>query len=144
MLNPAMDVGSRTETVEELVPLDPGSCYDAFLSRVWKEGGGLGTPKILEEGDPVTGAGCIRQVALGIFEHIHVGHHGDFLEYVIEKGPWPTSYNRARVEFRKSEGGTLVSWTSNFTPSFWGAGPLLSLTIRKSFQTMLNSLAQGA
>ncbi|CAE7536159.1 Aurkb [Symbiodinium natans] len=137
-----MDVGSRTVVVKQLVALDPQSCYDAFLRKVWKEGAGLGTPQILEEGDPETGVDCVRQVALGIVEHILQGQRGDHLEYVIEAGPWPTSYNRARVDFvEESQGGTCVTWTSNFTPSLFGSGPLLSFTIRTSFQTMLRSLA---
>ncbi|CAE7937815.1 Aurkb, partial [Symbiodinium necroappetens] len=116
-----MDVGSRTVEVQQLVEMDPESCYDAFLSKVWKEGGGLGTPKILQEGDPVTGADCVRQVALGIVEHILQGQRGDHLEYVIEDGPWPASYNRARVDFRSAgQGQTCVTWTSNFTPALFG------------------------
>ncbi|CAE6968419.1 Aurkb, partial [Symbiodinium sp. KB8] len=98
-----------------------------------------------KEGDPVTGADCVRQVALGIVEHILQGQRGDHLEYVIEDGPWPASYNRARVDFRSAgQGQTCVTWTSNFTPALFGSGPLLSFTIRMSLGGALGVLPDDA
>ena len=43
--------------------------FEAFLERVWRLGGGLGTPRLLELGD-ADGRGCERRVAGCIVERI--------------------------------------------------------------------------
>ncbi|CAK9046185.1 Aurora kinase [Durusdinium trenchii] len=110
---------------EQFVRLEVESCYEMFLEVVWRQGlegkesadsggGGLGAPRIVEEGEP-SGRHCARRVGLCIVERIQEAERGKFIEYTIDKGPWPTSYNRARVSFEALDGGTLVTWRSNFT-----------------------------
>ncbi|CAJ1416263.1 unnamed protein product [Effrenium voratum] len=135
-----MDVGSCTVTEEQLVALEPGRCHDQFLEVIWRQGGGIGEATILEPGDS-SGAGCVRGVAR-LVEHILEGKHGEFLEYVIEKGPYPVSYNRARVTFTASGDGTLVTWTSNFTPYF-GLGWVLPWVVRTAYRKMLKTLVDS-
>ncbi|CAK9005661.1 unnamed protein product [Durusdinium trenchii] len=109
-----MDGGSVTVKEEQFVRLEVESCYEMFLEVVWRQGGGLGAPRIVEEGEP-SGRHCARRVGLCIVERIQEAERGKFIEYTIDKGPWPTSYNRARVSFEALDGGTLVTWRSNFT-----------------------------
>lgn len=45
------------------------SLLEAFLEHVWRLGGGLGTPRLLEVGD-ADGRGCERRVAGCIVERI--------------------------------------------------------------------------
>ncbi|CAK9005659.1 unnamed protein product [Durusdinium trenchii] len=111
------------------------------LLRDVPRGGGLGAPRIVEEGEP-SGRHCARRVGLCIVERIQEAERGKFIEYTIDKGPWPTSYNRARVSFEALDGGTLVTWRSNFTPFFgcWW----LSSVVGLAFRTMLGTLAAAA
>ncbi|CAL1167991.1 unnamed protein product [Cladocopium goreaui] len=136
-----MDVGSTTVKEEQFVRLDVEQCYDEFLELIWRQGGSLGVPQILEEGDPRSGRGCARRVGLFIVERVVEAERGQFLEYTIEK-PWPTSYNRARVSFQDVEGNTVITWTSNFTP-FPCCG-WLRFVVSWAFRQLLADLAEAA
>eukprot|EP00913_Durusdinium_trenchii_P015706 g14759.t1 len=54
---------------EQFVRLEVESCYEMFLEVVWRQGGGLGAPRIVEEGEP-SGRHCARRVGLCIVERI--------------------------------------------------------------------------
>lgn len=48
-------------TVERVFDGTPSDVFRGWLQHVWREGGGLGTPTIREQGDVDTGAGEIRR-----------------------------------------------------------------------------------
>eukprot|EP00411_Alexandrium_monilatum_P074461 CAMPEP_0175563596 /NCGR_PEP_ID=MMETSP0096-20121207/38503_1 /TAXON_ID=311494 /ORGANISM="Alexandrium monilatum, Strain CCMP3105" /LENGTH=277 /DNA_ID=CAMNT_0016866843 /DNA_START=9 /DNA_END=840 /DNA_ORIENTATION=+ len=151
----AMDVGTEKLTLTEVFAVSPPACYDAFWKYVWVGGGGLGpAPRILEQGDPTTGVGSIRQVPGFIKEEVLEASKGKYLEYHVKSGPFPVSYHRGRVEFSAKQdsglsnaaaasavGETQVTWTVSYTPLPL-MGYFIGFVIRTSLGMMLRNLAR--
>eukprot|EP00048_Salpingoeca_helianthica_P000010 m.38582 g.38582 ORF g.38582 m.38582 type:complete len:140 (+) comp10005_c1_seq1:28-447(+) len=132
---------SATVETNILLPCSASTAFTRFLDVVWRQGGGMGTPTILVEGDS-DGVGCLRRVALGIEELITGATHGSQINYKIAKFSilMPMSTHAGVVRFEEHEGNTLVIWKCDFTPSFWGVEWLLRWTISYAFNNMLSAL----
>jgi hypothetical protein len=144
--------GSRVQKTLLLRGTTPVEAYDQWMETIWRSGGGLGTPTILETGDTSSGLGCRRQVGGGVIELIESAQKPDTLSYGIKGGPFPVSTHRGTVCFTWYRGGygstcvdTLIEWECEYTPSMIGSvlcccGVGLSCIISTSFSTMLGTL----
>lgn len=103
---------------EVLVNGSPEDAYDAFGSVVWWGGGGLGTPGVVERGDPRTLEGSVRCVPLGIHESAVRTSYPNYFEYTLtKKSIFPVSSHLGQVSFKPArEDQTLILWNVYYTP----------------------------
>eukprot|EP01041_Mallomonas_annulata_P010095 gene10095-21032_t len=125
--------------------------YDASLSYLFRDGGGLGKPEILITGDPVTGNGCLRKLAvIGLEEKIVFADRPKGFEYTITNPSmlaYPASYNHFRLSFEdgniENGKGVVVKWEVFFTPmSLLGASFILGTITKTVFTQYLSALAK--
>jgi uncharacterized protein YndB with AHSA1/START domain len=94
-----------------------------------------------------SGAGAVRRVHIGpigvdeaILESQPPTHHAYQIRTTI-----PVRNHRADVWFRETSAGrTSILWSSSFTPTFPGTGPLLATVLRLGVQRLARALTAAA
>jgi hypothetical protein len=92
---------------------------------------------------PGGGAGAVRLVTIGpvtVRERVLAEEPGIHHAYSIES-VFPVRDHRADVWFTSGQAGTVIKWTSSFTPKFPGSGALLRMGLRFGVTRLAKALA---
>eukprot|EP00043_Microstomoeca_roanoka_P008351 m.80453 g.80453 ORF g.80453 m.80453 type:complete len:137 (-) comp14209_c0_seq3:72-482(-) len=126
------------------VPFSVSESYRRWLDCVWINGGGLGKPDIIDEGDPSNNhLGCIRRVPGGIQEKIVEVKTDDFISYKIISGPFPVRSHFATVTFKQKQTEiTNIHWHCEMDIP-WGLQWIVLAITRFVFSRMLSSITSS-
>eukprot|EP00730_Choanoeca_flexa_P001404 TRINITY_DN10619_c0_g2_i7.p1 TRINITY_DN10619_c0_g2~~TRINITY_DN10619_c0_g2_i7.p1 ORF type:complete len:139 (+),score=10.29 TRINITY_DN10619_c0_g2_i7:287-703(+) len=115
------------------------AAFQGWLQYIWREGGGMGKPRIINDGD-ADGVGMQRRVPGAIVEEITALERFRCIEYTIAKGPFPCSTHTAKVTFEPLQNdATKVTWQCTITP-YWGFGWFVSWLVPFVFARMLSHM----
>lgn len=83
--------------VSMVIKASQDDCYKNWIDVVFKNGGGLGLPLILEYGDRDSHVGLKRQVTGGIIEEILATDQPNSIEYTVISGmmSFKSPFNRS-------------------------------------------------